>query len=453
MTQEVAISVRNIVKKYRLFRSPQERLKEALHPFRKRYHQEFWALKGMSFDVPRGEVVGILGRNGSGKSTILQIIASVLQPTSGTLCVNGRVSALLELGAGFNPEFTGRQNVLLNGLIAGVARDEMLERMPAITAFADIGEFFDQPMKIYSSGMFVRVAFAAAIHVDPDILIIDEALAVGDAKFQHKCFQHLADLRKRGKTILFVTHSTSLVTSYSERAFLLDNGELIAAGEPAFIVDKYHELLFGNGKIVAGTAQSTNSAKATEYVREMGSKHLDGKARTEDLCHSRRSYHKDETRFSSGDARIIDYAIQSEDDWDVAEIVFGSKVTIYLKVLFLRSVQAPAAGFCIKTVEGNYIYATNTFIMGKKIEPAAEGNVWLFKYSFTLSARPGDYFFDLAILEVDGTRGCKALDVRRSIAHCMVSLEKERHFDGLIDLAPSFEVLTRYSMTGNYGER
>jgi ABC-type polysaccharide/polyol phosphate transport system ATPase subunit len=438
MTQEVAISVRDIAKKYRLFRSPQERLKEALHPFRKRYHQEFWALKGMSFDIPKGEVVGILGRNGSGKSTLLQIIASVLQPTSGALSVNGRVSALLELGAGFNPEFTGRQNVLLNGLIAGVAREEMLERMPAIMAFADIGEFFDQPMKIYSSGMFVRVAFAAAIHVDPDILIIDEALAVGDAKFQHKCFQHLADLRKRGKTILFVTHSTSLVTSYSERAYLLDSGELIATGEPGFIVDKYHELLFGNGN-----AQGTKVEKATEHVGEAKSKHSEilSKARTDDVCHSRRSYHKGETRFSNGDARIIDYAIQSEDDWDVADIVFGSRVTIYLKVLFLRSVQAPAAGFCIKTVEGNYIYATNTFIMGRRIEPAAQGNVWVFKYSFPLSASPGDYFFDLAILEVDGTRGCLVLDVRRSIAHCVVSLEKERHFDGLVDLAPSFEVL------------
>src|SRR5438309_2988964 len=214
MAEEIAVSLSDLTKKYRLFSTPMERLKESFHPLRKRYHKEFWALKGISFDIKKGQVVGILGRNGSGKSTLLQIIASVLQPTSGTVTVNGRVSALLELGDGFNPEFTGRQNVLLNGAIMGVSRDEMSARMPSVIAFAEIGEFFDQPIKIYSSGMFVRLAFAAAIHVDPDILIIDEALAVGDAKFQHKCFQHLAELRKGGKTILFVTHSTSLVTTY-----------------------------------------------------------------------------------------------------------------------------------------------------------------------------------------------------------------------------------------------
>ncbi len=199
MAEEIAVSLSDLTKKYRLFSTPMERLKESFHPLRKRYHKEFWALKGISFDIKKGQVVGILGRNGSGKSTLLQIIASVLQPTSGTVTVNGRVSALLELGAGFNPEFTGRQNVLLNGAIMGVSHNEMLERMPAVMAFADIGEFFDQPMKIYSSGMFVRVAFAASVHVDPDILIIDETLAVGDAKFQHKCFQRLADLQAQHK--------------------------------------------------------------------------------------------------------------------------------------------------------------------------------------------------------------------------------------------------------------
>src|SRR5215471_1266872 len=206
MSRDIAVSVRDLTKKYRLFSSPMERLKESLHPFRKRYQKEFCALNGINFDLSKGEVVGILGRNGSGKSTLLQIIASVLRPTSGTVTVNGRVSALLELGAGFNPEFTGRQNVLLNGAIMGVSHQEMLERIPAIIEFADIGEFFDQPMKIYSSGMLVRVAFAASVHVDPNVLIIDEALAVGDAKFQYRCFQKLKEFRERGTTIILVTH-------------------------------------------------------------------------------------------------------------------------------------------------------------------------------------------------------------------------------------------------------
>jgi lipopolysaccharide transport system ATP-binding protein len=177
---EIAISLKNISKKYRLFNSPQDRFWEALHPFNKKYHKEFWALKDVSFDVLKGQTVGIIGRNGSGKSTILQILCSILRPTSGEVTVNGRVSALLELGSGFNPEFTGRQNVMMKGMIMGFSEAEMRNRFPEIEAFADIGEFIDQPMKIYSSGMSVRLAFATAINVDPDILVIDEALAVGD---------------------------------------------------------------------------------------------------------------------------------------------------------------------------------------------------------------------------------------------------------------------------------
>jgi len=440
MAVGIAISVRDITKKYRLFGSPQERLKEALHPFRKRYHQEFWALKGVSFEIPKGQVVGILGRNGSGKSTLLQIIASVLQPTSGTVTVNGRVSALLELGAGFNPEFTGRQNVLLNGAIMGFSREEMLARIPAVIGFAEIGEFFDQPTKIYSSGMFVRLAFSAAIHVNPDILIIDEALAVGDAKFQHKCFQHLADLRSRGTTILFVTHSTSLVTTYSERACLIDGGQLVAIGEPGTVVDKYHQLLFGNGNGYTRNGQvakiENTNEKAASRVSEIFSK-----AFTRDVCHTRRSYNRSETRFGNGDARIVDYGIKSADSWDATDIAFGTRVTICLKALFLKDVRAPASGFCIKTLEGVYIYATNTIIMNRPIGPATEGDLWIFKFSFLFNVSPGDYFLDFAVLAEDGSRGGAALDVRRSIAHCVVSLEKERPFDGLVDLAPSFDVV------------
>jgi lipopolysaccharide transport system ATP-binding protein len=444
MTEEIAISAQNVAKKYRLFASPQERLKEALHPFRKRYHKEFWALKGVSFDVPRGQTVGVLGRNGSGKSTLLQIMAGIMQPTTGEMIVNGRVSALLELGTGFNPEFTGRENVLFQARVVGLTRDEMDRRLPEIESFAEIGEFFDQPVKTYSSGMFVRVGFAAAVHVDPDILIIDEALAVGDAKFQHKCFEHLGDLRNRGKTILFVTHSTSLVTSYSERAFLFDSGKLIATGDPGLIVDKYHELLFGNGKSPAAVAQDVEIKNVSENMGETECRLLEllSKVSTKDVCHARRSYNKNETRFGNGDARIIDYALQSEGLWDAADIMFGSRVTVYVKALFLKDIRAPATGFSVKTIEGLHVYGTNTIIMGRPIKRAAQGDVRVFKFSFRLSVGPGNYFFDLAILEVDGSRGGSAVDVRRSIAHCVVSLEKERPFDGLVDLAPSFDVLT-----------
>jgi len=435
----IAISVRNVSKKFKLFASPRDRLFETFHPFRKRYHREFLALNGVSLDIPKGRTIGIIGRNGSGKSTLLQIIAGILQPTCGSVVVNGRVAALLELGAGFNPDFTGRDNVMLNGALLGITRDEMIARMPQIETFADIGEFFDQPVKTYSSGMFVRVAFAATIHVDPDILIVDEALAVGDAKFQHKCYQHLSVLRERGVTILFVTHSTALVTTYAQQAVLLDHGELIADGEPGLVVDKYHELLFGRN----GSEQDLPSIVEKEVGKSVNCRALDmlGNPQSDDVCSARRSYNRTETRFGNGEAKIVDYALQYEDQWDAVDVPFRSKLNIYLKVAFFGDVPAPAAGFCIKTVEGIYIYATNTIIMDRQIRPASGGDVWIFKFAFALTVSPGDYFFDLAVLEVDGTRGGCVLDVRRSIAHCVVSLERDRPFDGLVDLDPSFEVL------------
>jgi ABC-type polysaccharide/polyol phosphate transport system ATPase subunit len=244
MENSSAVSVQNVSKKFRLFGSSKDRFWEALHPFKKQYHREFWALKDISFEVPKGTTLGIVGRNGSGKSTLLQIICSVLRPTSGVVEVNGRISALLELGAGFNPEFTGRDNVLLNGALMSFSRKEMEERLPLIENFADIGEFIDQPVKIYSSGMFVRLAFAAAINVDPDILIVDEALAVGDAKFQHKCYQKFLEFQKAGKTIIFVTHSTDAIVRHCGCAVLLERGEIVEIGEPKSITNYYIDLLF-----------------------------------------------------------------------------------------------------------------------------------------------------------------------------------------------------------------
>lgn len=245
---EFAISVNNLSKKYRLFGSNFHRLKESLHPFNKKYHEEFWALRNITFDIKKGQTVGIIGMNGSGKSTLLQIISGILTPTTGSINVNGRISALLELGTGFNPQFTGRENVYLNATINGFSRKEIDNKFPSIAKFADIGEFIDQPVKIYSSGMFVRLAFAVAINIDPDILIIDEALSVGDAKFQHKCFQKLHEFQDAGKTILFVSHSTDAVIRHCDCAILLQKGEIIEVGEPKIITNYYMDLLF-TGKI------------------------------------------------------------------------------------------------------------------------------------------------------------------------------------------------------------
>jgi lipopolysaccharide transport system ATP-binding protein len=241
--EDIAISVRHIAKSFRRYDRPSDRLKEILLPRRQRY-REFQALRDVSIDIPRGQTLGIVGRNGSGKSTLLQIIVGTLQPSAGDIDVRGRISALLELGSGFNPEFTGRQNVFFNGQILGLSHAQIEARFDEIAAFADIGDFLDQPAKTYSSGMFVRLAFAVATSVEPDILVVDEALAVGDEAFQRKCFARIESLQAQGCTTLFVSHAASKVVELCDRALLLDHGEAIMTHHPKFVIDQYHKLIY-----------------------------------------------------------------------------------------------------------------------------------------------------------------------------------------------------------------
>lgn len=252
MFSDTAIAVENLSKCYHIYDKPRDRLKQFVFPpvqhlFGRRtrsYFREFWALKDVSFEVKKGETVGIVGRNGSGKSTLLQMICGTLNPTEGTIRANGRVAALLELGSGFNPEFTGRENVFLNASVLGLSIDEIEKRFDSIAAFADIGEFVDQPVKNYSSGMVVRLAFAVAINVDPEVLVVDEALSVGDELFQRKCFSRIAAIKESGSTILFVSHSGGTVVEFCDRAILLDSGEQLAIGAPKIIIGKYQKLLY-----------------------------------------------------------------------------------------------------------------------------------------------------------------------------------------------------------------
>ncbi len=241
---DIAISVKNLSKKYRLYDSPQHRLKEALHPFRKKYHRDFWALRDVSFEVKKGETVGIIGRNGSGKSTLLQLICGTVTPTEGEIKVNGRMAALLELGAGFNPEFTGRDNVYMNTAIIGLSREEVDARFDEIAAFADIGNFIEQPVRIYSSGMYVRLAFAVAVCVDPQILIIDEALSVGDARFQKKCFDRMNSFKEGGRTIILVSHAPNILKTFPSKGMFIDGGRIRYLGDPVEAVLKYMQTLF-----------------------------------------------------------------------------------------------------------------------------------------------------------------------------------------------------------------
>ena len=239
MSSQTAILARSLSKSYQLYRNPLDRLKEALHPLRKSYHTTFNALSDISFDIARGETVGIIGRNGAGKSTLLKILSGVLQPSSGEYFVNGRIASLLELGTGFNPELTGRENIFFNGMILGLSREELSQKLEHIIDFAEIGEFIERPVKIYSSGMFARLAFAVAFHIEPEILIVDEALAVGDMAFQKKCFNKFREIRESGSTILFVSHDPYQIKGYCRRALYLKNGKCVAFGQSAEVVDTY----------------------------------------------------------------------------------------------------------------------------------------------------------------------------------------------------------------------
>ncbi|WP_139491131.1 ABC transporter ATP-binding protein [Brevibacillus dissolubilis] len=269
-SSDTVISIRNVSKTYKLFQHPLARLKDFF--VQKGTVKEFTALEPISLDIKRGSAVGLIGRNGSGKSTLLQMIAGVLAPTTGTIEVKGRVSALLELGSGFSPEFTGRENVFLNASIMGIPRKEMEARFDEIVSFADIGDFIDRPVKTYSSGMFVRLAFAVATLVDPDILIVDEALAVGDEKFQRKCYNHLETMRKKGCTILFVSHSMPTVQQICTDVYLLDKSKLIAHGEPKKVIDMYHKLLYSGEndylKIMNEKKQATKKAEASTPTKK-----------------------------------------------------------------------------------------------------------------------------------------------------------------------------------------
>ena len=404
----VAIAVRGIAKKFKLFASKKQRVAEALHPLRKRLHQEFWALRNVSFDIYRGEIIGILGKNGSGKSTLLQIICGVMRPTAGEVITNGRISALLELGAGVNPEFTGRENVLLNGAIAGFSRQEMLRRLPAIEAFAEIGEFFGQPVKTYSSGMFVRVAFAAAIHIDPEILVVDEALSVGDSKFQHRCFQRIREFMEQGKTIVVVSHSADTLLRICHRGIVMDGCEVRFVGRIAEAVNTYQNLLFG--AVAPGPALPERAPEAAYPLLQ----NLAGDGR--DLIPAKPNYNQHEVRLGNRAVSIVDFDIIANGVRNPPEIPVQARTELIIKLRFNADVPCTSVGFALVTVDGTYIFGTNLFMLERPLIDGAAGAQAAVRYRFISTVAGGDYFLNLGCNQImDGT--AQYLDIRRSVAH------------------------------------
>lgn len=441
MNSAPAIVVERVSKKFRLFRRPQDRLWEALHPFGRKFHREFWALRDVDLTVHRGETLGIVGRNGSGKSTLLELICGVLRPTNGSVHVAGRISALLELGAGFNPEFTGRDNVLFQGVRSGLSMAAARARMSAVEEFAEIGEFIDQPIKTYSSGMFVRLAFASAIQVDPDILIVDEALAVGDARFRHKCYQKFHEFQAAGKTILLVTHDAEAVLKHCDRALLLDRGRAVMTGPPPQIIHKYTDILEAESRAAMDGASRQGTPYAVAPTTAPGvnvspKEAFAAAAPIRDGCRQRAGYNPAEYRQGPSRAEIIDYALASSERFDVAIVKSGEPLEIHFKVRYHARVERPHFGFSLKTVDGVMLFATNTHFERLTLEAAEAGDVVSCVFTVPMNLQRGDYFLDLGADEQTGATSFVNLHRRCSIAHLQVL--ESRRFNGFIDLQPRF---------------
>ncbi|MBW7957125.1 MAG: ABC transporter ATP-binding protein [Deltaproteobacteria bacterium] len=380
-----AIRISNVSKSYRMYPAPADRMKELLHPFGKKYHKDFWALRDVSLEVPKGTTFGIVGQNGSGKSTLLQIIAGILSPTVGSVEVSGRISALLELGAGFNKEFTGRENVFLQGAMRGITREEMEEKFDSITAFADIGHFIDQPVKKYSSGMYVRLAFACAINIDPEILIVDEALAVGDAMFQRRCYRRLEEFQKSGKTILFVSHNVGTVTNICTQAMFLDRGRVVCLGSPKEVVNAYSKAL---------------AEREAEYARKMsGGKEIapkwDGEGEDE------RVEGPGEFRFGAGGAELKEIELLNGKGEPTTFIEAGEPYTVRARVLFKKDMEEPVLGFMIKTLNGLELSGASTESAKTPIGPVRKGDFREIRFDQKMNLNPGQYAITSSVAEFD----------------------------------------------------
>lgn len=418
--EQTAIRVTQVSKIYKLYDTPSARLKDALGLSRKQNYREHEALQNVDLEVQKGETIGIIGTNGSGKSTLLKIITGVISPTRGEVEVTGRISALLELGAGFNQEYTGIENVYLQGTMMGFSREEIAQKMDDILGFADIGEFVNQPVKTYSSGMFVRLAFAVAINIEPEILIVDEALSVGDVFFQAKCYRKFEEFKKLGKTILFVSHDLSSITKYCDRAILLNKGVKVMEGTPKEAVDHYKMALV-----------EQKEAQRRENTVLWNPKD------SEEKWSNNISINPETLEYGDKKAEIIDFAIVDETGKLSNVIEKGAQFTIKMKVLFYEGVAEPIFAFTLKNLMGIELTGTNTMVEKQMIEPAAAGDIRTISFTQKMTLQGGEYLLSL---------GCTGYEREKFKVHhrlydvCSLGVVSDKNTVGYFDMESVVEV-------------
>ena len=423
---EVAIRVDDVSKLYKLYDKPSDRLKESLGLTRKKLYKEHYALHNVSFDVKRGETVGIIGTNGSGKSTILKIITGVLNPSGGHVEIDGRISALLELGAGFNMEYTGIENIYLNGTMIGFSREEIDAKMQDILDFADIGDFVHQPVKTYSSGMFVRLAFAVATNIDPEILIVDEALSVGDVFFQAKCYKKFEDFKKMGKTILFVSHDLGSISKYCDRVVLLNRGKKLAEGTPKEMVSMYKRIMVNQDKAEEIAAHQMDMSSLEED---------DEKEIKEAVCEGQWKNHynlnPDVDEYGNGAAEIEDFAIIDENGNYTNAIVKGTRFRLKSKVKFKQDVHDPIFTYTFKNIQGVAITGTNTMYEKKDVPLAKEGETYVATFEQDMFLQGGEYLLSMSCT---GYRDGEFQVYHRLYDVCNVTVVSDKNTVGFYDM-------------------
>ncbi len=379
---QIAIDVKNIKKVYKLYEKPSDRMRDAFGLLRKP-PKKHYALNGVNFQIRTGETVGIIGTNGSGKSTILKIITGVLNPTEGEVVVNGRISALLELGAGFNMEYNGIENVYLNGTMMGFSKKEIDEKLPEILAFADIGEYVYQPCKTYSSGMFVRLAFAVAINIEPEILIVDEALSVGDVFFQAKCYHKFEEFKKMGKTIVFVSHDLSSISKYCDRVYLLNKGNILGEGSPKEMIDTYKRVLVGQYEVEDEESDETDL--------------LEDQSLQEKAKEASQGQNPELLEYGTKQGEILSCYITDDRGIETNAILKNAEFTIHMKVKFHEDLSAPIFAYTIKNIIGVEITGTNTMVEKAFLEGVKAGETKEVTFTQKMTLQGGEYLLSLGL--------------------------------------------------------